>query len=188
MANHFETEMARPRELLAPSLLLLLAESPGHGYELMERLRPLGFDWGGPGPIYRDLRSLEDAGLITSDWFVSQSGPGRRVYEITPLGRESLDRSVAGVLGLQRLIAEYQARVSAIARPMPLAGNGAQKAEPVLPAGAARDATALSRRRRRMPAASATPASSRQAPSSRRDRAFGQADPNLGPDALRSGR
>lgn len=74
MENHFETEMGRPRELLVPSLLLLLAESPGHGYELMERLRPLGFDWGGPGPVYRDLRSLEDAGLVTSNWFVGQSG------------------------------------------------------------------------------------------------------------------
>ncbi|MDP1806166.1 MAG: PadR family transcriptional regulator, partial [Acidimicrobiales bacterium] len=113
MENHFETEMGRPRELLAPSLLLLLAESPGHGYELMERLRPVGFDWGGPGPIYRDLRSLEDAGLVTSNWFVGQSGPGRRVYEITAAGRESLDRSVAGVIGLQRLIAEFQTRLQA---------------------------------------------------------------------------
>ena len=114
MASHFETEMGRPRELLAPSLLLLLAEAPGHGYELMERLRPLGFDWGGPGPIYRELRIVEDAGLISSDWFVGRSGPGRRVYEITPSGRESLDRSVAGVLALQRLISEYQIRVQAI--------------------------------------------------------------------------
>lgn len=127
MANHFETEMGRTRELLAPSLLLLLAESPGHGYELMERLRPLGFDWGGPGPIYRELRSLEDAGLIASDWFVGQSGPVRRVYEITPSGRESLDRSVPGVFGLQRLIAEFQDRHGAIARPRPLAASGARR-------------------------------------------------------------
>lgn len=127
MANHFETEMGRPRELLAPSLLLLLAEAPGHGYELMERLRPLGFDWGGPGPIYRELRTLEDAGLIGSDWFVGQRGPGRRVYEITPSGRESLGRSVAGVLALQRLIAEYQVRVRAIARPTPLAAGRARR-------------------------------------------------------------
>jgi PadR family transcriptional regulator PadR len=130
VANHFETEMGRPRELLAPSLLLLLAESAGHGYELMERLRPLGFDWGGPGPIYRELRSLEDAGLITPGWFVGQSGPGRRVYEITPLGRESLDRSVAGIHGLQRLIAEYEVRARAIARPRPLAARGARRRQP----------------------------------------------------------
>ena len=104
MANHFEIEMDRPRELLGPTLLVLLAESPGHGYELMERLRPVGFDWGGPGPIYRELRSLEDAGHITSNWFLGQRGPGRPVYEITPSGRESLDRSVAGVLGLHRRV------------------------------------------------------------------------------------
>ena len=131
MANHFEIEMGRPRELLAPSLLLLLAEFPGHGYELMERLRPLGFDWGGPGPIHRDLHSLEDAGLIASDWVVGESGPGRRVYEITPSGRESLDRSVAGVLGLRRLVAEYQVRLRAIARPRPVA-TGARRRRRVL--------------------------------------------------------
>jgi PadR family transcriptional regulator PadR len=113
--------------MLAPSLLLLLAESAGHGYELMERLRPLGFDWGGPGPIYRELRSLEDAGLVSSDWFVGQSGPGRRVYEITPSGREALDRSVAGVAGLQRLIAEFQSRVAALAPTSRLAASGARR-------------------------------------------------------------
>lgn len=132
VANHFETEMGRPRELLAPSLLLLLAEAPGHGYELMERLRPLGFDWGGPGPIYRELRTIEDAGLISSDWFVGQSGPGRRVYAITPSGRESLDRSVAGVLALQRLISEYQVRFRAIAPPAALAAGKALRRRRVL--------------------------------------------------------
>ena len=60
MASDFEGDVAHPRALLAPCLLLLLAEAPGHGYELMERLKPLGFDWGGPGPIYRELRALEE--------------------------------------------------------------------------------------------------------------------------------
>ena len=95
MANHFETEMRRPRELLAPSLLLLLAESPGQGYELMEAQAS--------GAARIDLPSapvVQDAGLIAFDWSVGQSGPGRRVYEITPSGRDSLDRSAAGVLAL----------------------------------------------------------------------------------------
>ena len=65
MTEQFGTDVRRPRELLSPFLLLLLAESPGHGWDLMERLRPLGFDWGGPGPIYRDLRALEAASLIS---------------------------------------------------------------------------------------------------------------------------
>lgn len=46
MVGHdVEGEIAHPRALISPCLLLLLAEAPGHGYELMERLKPLGFDW-----------------------------------------------------------------------------------------------------------------------------------------------
>ncbi len=77
---------------------------------------PLGFDWNGPGPIYREMRLLEDLGLVTSDWAVGQTGPGRRVYAITPAGRESLDRSVVGVVGLQGLLAEYRSRLRRLTR------------------------------------------------------------------------
>ena len=83
----------------------------------MDRLNPLGFDWNGPGPIYRDLRALEAAGFIRSDWAVGTTGPGRRVYELTSAGRASLDRSVAGVVGLQTLVAEYLARVRRLPTP-----------------------------------------------------------------------
>ncbi len=87
MAEHFDGDLGPPRALLAPCLLLLLAESPGHGYELMERLKPLGFDWNGPGPIYRELRALEAANLVTSAWSAPKAGPVPRVYELTPAGR-----------------------------------------------------------------------------------------------------
>ena len=110
MAEVCDGEVARPRELVPACLLLLLAEAPGHGYELMERLKPLGFDWHGPGPIYRELRALEESGLVTSAWAVGRTGPGRRVYELTAAGRESLDRSEAGVVRLQQMLAEYVAR------------------------------------------------------------------------------
>lgn len=105
-----DSEVARPREMVPACLLLLLAESPGHGYQLMERLRPMGFDWHGPGPIYRELRALEESGLVTSSWAVGRTGPGRRVYELTPAGRESLDRSVTAVTTLQALLAEFVER------------------------------------------------------------------------------
>lgn len=135
MTDDFETEIGRPREFLAPCLLLLLAESPGHGYELMERLKPLGFDWNGPGPIYRELRSLEAAGLVRSSWFVGQAGPGRRVYEITPSGRKFLDRSIAAVAGLQGLIDEYLARFRALTARSPVSSPAAPppQAQPVSP-------------------------------------------------------
>ena len=48
-----------PKNFLRPCLLLLLREQPAHGYELLERLRPLGFGRDDPGGLYRALRSLE---------------------------------------------------------------------------------------------------------------------------------
>lgn len=117
------TEVARPRELVSLWLLLLLGEEPGHGYQLMERLKPLGFDWNGPGPIYRELRSLEESGLVKSTWDVGETGPGRRVYELTAAGRRSLERSAAGVAGLQALVAEYLARYRQLPPMSPRAGR-----------------------------------------------------------------
>ena len=139
MADHFDGELGPPRALLAPCILLLLAESPGHGYQLMERLKPLGFDWNGPGPIYRELRSLEAAGLVASAWSVPKAGPVPRVYELTPAGRQALERSAAGINDLQDLIAEYQARfrkVTAGARTPAAARASANGPPPAPPAPA----------------------------------------------------
>lgn len=82
-------EAARPRGLLGPCILLLLAEAPRHGYQLIGPLKVFGFDWGGPGPIYQELRKLFSAGLVRSVWEQS-GGPARRVYEPTETGITSL--------------------------------------------------------------------------------------------------
>ena len=130
MAEHLEGELGPPRALLAPCILLLLAESPGHGYQLMERLKPLGFDWNGPGPIYRELRSLEAANLVASAWSVPKAGPVPRVHELTPAGRKALERSAAGITDLQQLIAEYLARYRKVS------SGGRTEAPPAAPAPA----------------------------------------------------
>jgi PadR family transcriptional regulator PadR len=114
VGQDFEGDVAHPRALLAPCLLLLLAESPGHGYELMERLKPLGFDWGGPGPIYRELRSLENAGLVASAWSAPRAGPVPRVYELTAEGRKSLDRCADNVVELSGLLTQFLGRHRAL--------------------------------------------------------------------------
>lgn len=114
MGHDFESEVAHPRALLAPCLLLLLAEAPGHGYELMERLKPLGFDWGGPGPIYRELRSLEAAGLVASAWSAPRAGPVPRVYELTDDGRDALDRCAGKVVSLAALLNQFLGRHKAL--------------------------------------------------------------------------
>jgi len=114
VGQEFETDVAHPRALLAPCLLLLLAEAPGHGYELMERLKPLGFDWGGPGPIYRELRSLEGSELVASAWSAPRAGPVPRVYELTENGRRALDRCALNVVELTGLLSQFLGRHRAL--------------------------------------------------------------------------
>lgn len=71
-------------------LLLLLAEQPDHGYDLVSRLPALGFDGVDAATTYRALRGLERAGSVTSRWTPSNAGPARRVYRLTARGRTVL--------------------------------------------------------------------------------------------------
>jgi PadR family transcriptional regulator, regulatory protein PadR len=83
-----------PRNFVQPCLLLLLAESPEHGYGLLDRLRLLcGSDNDASG-VYRALRNLEHQGLVCSSWSTSTPGPARRMYRLTPQGSEALAESV----------------------------------------------------------------------------------------------
>jgi len=84
----------QPKNFLRPCLLLLLREHPAHGYDLLERLRPLGFNRDDPGRLYRALRALENDGLVRSVWEKSSAGPDRRMYELTRAGMEELHESV----------------------------------------------------------------------------------------------
>ena len=70
-------------------LLKLLADSPRHGYELIRLLEDqfLGRYAPSAGTIYPRLARLEAEGLVTH----SRQG-GRKVYAITPAGRDELAR------------------------------------------------------------------------------------------------
>jgi PadR family transcriptional regulator, regulatory protein PadR len=87
-----EPEPQLPKSFLRPCLLLLLRERPAHGYDLLERLEPLGFSRADPGGLYRTLRVLEAEGLVRSAWEPSSGGPDRRIYELTRAGMEELHR------------------------------------------------------------------------------------------------
>lgn len=80
----------QPKNFVRPCLLLLLAETPAHGYELMERLRPLGFQVNDPATVYKSLRQMEDEGILASRWDTSRRGPARRIYMVTPDGLDLL--------------------------------------------------------------------------------------------------
>ena len=44
--------------------------------------------------IYRALKRFEDLGLVETQWQVSEIGPNRRYFQLTPTGRELLRRFV----------------------------------------------------------------------------------------------
>ena len=73
-------------------LLALLAEEPGHGYDLNERLArlfPLPESLPDVSTVYRALGELEGQGAIRSSW-ADGAGGGRKVYELTDAGDDLL--------------------------------------------------------------------------------------------------
>jgi len=99
-----------PKNFLRPCLLLLLHESPAHGYDLRERLRPLGFSRDDPGRLYRALRALEAAGLVRSSWHHSTGGPDRRTYELTQAGEERLRDAAAELQTMHSILDTFLSR------------------------------------------------------------------------------
>ena len=53
------------------------------------------------GTVYPALRRLERAGLIAGTWSEA-GGRRRRVYELTPAGRRTLDRRAGDLAGVLR--------------------------------------------------------------------------------------
>src|SRR3954468_10069536 len=75
-------------------LLAVLADAPGHGYDLSRRLtqRSDG-ELGVPeGSLYPALHRLERGGLVESSWS-SGEGRRRRIYRLTASGRRAAERS-----------------------------------------------------------------------------------------------
>jgi DNA-binding PadR family transcriptional regulator len=101
------------RKFLRPSILLLLAEEPSHGYALLERLIELGVaDKRLPlSIVYRFLRDLEGEKLAVSDQVVEEGrGPARKVYRLTAKGWEDLGFWSEGMKSLNGFIFEFQNR------------------------------------------------------------------------------
>lgn len=74
-----------------PIILFLLAESPCHGYELMQKIAHTDL-WQDTPPdatgVYRVLRDMERRSLICSSVTAdSKAGMGKRVFSITDEGR-----------------------------------------------------------------------------------------------------
>jgi PadR family transcriptional regulator, regulatory protein PadR len=95
----------------AEPVLLLLLERKGqsYGYELASEL-PQHALTDSPieaGALYKTLRQLEENGCVCSHWDREGAGPAKRVYSLTPLGREHLDEWVVVLGRLSKSMARF---------------------------------------------------------------------------------
>jgi DNA-binding PadR family transcriptional regulator len=75
------------------AMLALLAKEPAHGYELRQRLASALGAVGevvNPGQVYVTLSRLERAGLVRGVQVAQSTAPDKKVYEVTPDGRDEV--------------------------------------------------------------------------------------------------
>lgn len=73
-------------------ILLLLARGEAHGGAIHSTLSDcLPHFQADTGAVYRALQQLEKDGAVASAWETPESGPARKVYQITTLGWGKLE-------------------------------------------------------------------------------------------------
>ena len=74
-----------------PALLGFLMSGPQHGYELHQQFQAeLGRVWQiGLSQLYAQLKQLAEAGQVTVETEAQSNRPARKVYHLTPAGREA---------------------------------------------------------------------------------------------------
>ena len=102
--------------LSQPTILTLLAanNNPMHGYIIVQQAANSPM-FGGKNPdatgIYRALKRMEQAGLVTSHWETPEEGSAKHLFELTDQGRNCLRRWIDALACYKLTIEEL--RVSA---------------------------------------------------------------------------
>ena len=83
--------------LLSFWLLLLLSQRKAYPYEMKEAITELSQNTisADENSIYRSLNRLSQSGVVESKMQASETGPDRRYFYLTELGRELLKRFIA---------------------------------------------------------------------------------------------
>jgi len=79
---------------IKPFILSILAGGESYGYEIIQRVKSLTggqIEWT-TSTLYPVLHSLENKGLLASEWQASEEGPRRKYYRLTAKGQKSLQR------------------------------------------------------------------------------------------------
>jgi PadR family transcriptional regulator PadR len=92
-------------------ILRILYENPMHGYRLLEELenRSFGCHRLEPGAIYTILRRMEARGLLKSAWKRNETGPDRRIYEVTEAGSDVLRDGLKTIVKRRALMDDLMA-------------------------------------------------------------------------------
>lgn len=108
----------RLNRLVEPAVLYLLATGQAtHGYEIITAANDLYLTDAviDAAAVYRVLRDLEDQGCVVSTWSTEGSGPARRVYQITDMGRQRLSEWVQLIERRAQQMQEFAERYRASA-------------------------------------------------------------------------
>jgi DNA-binding PadR family transcriptional regulator len=108
-----------PLTHLSYFLLLVLADGPGHGYGLVQRIRERSADLVNPGTgsFYSILQKTVEAGLVVEQKPQAGNGARGRTYALRPLGRRVLAAEAAR---LETLAADTRRKLM---RPAPQGGS-----------------------------------------------------------------
>ena len=93
--------------MVQPAVVTVLAGGALHGYRVVQRLAKtplLGGSRPDPTGVYRMLRIMEKRGFVVASWDLSGSGPAKRLYRLTPEGRQCLGRWVKTLTDYHRAI------------------------------------------------------------------------------------
>ncbi|HEX5164251.1 MAG TPA: PadR family transcriptional regulator [Thermomicrobiales bacterium] len=117
------------------TLLALLAEGSGHGYELKQAIEQT-FGDAMPqiniGQVYTTLGRLERDGLVASAHVAQAGRPDKRVYELTEMGREEVRRWLAEPVNGPRLKDEFFTKLVLARLPGVAALNGGTDARALI--------------------------------------------------------
>jgi len=103
-----------PQGTLDLLILKVVALGPVHGYAVAQRLQQVTRDvvQVPQGSLYPALHRLENRGLLSSDWKVTDTGREAKYYQLTRKGRTQLEmetadwRRLAGAVGLVLKLSE----------------------------------------------------------------------------------
>ena len=102
----FQKELSAGTVALVLLAVLAQADEPLYGYQIAKRQEPRagGALSGEQRAVYPVLRNLSAAGLLKGQVEPSVSGPPRRYYRITPLGRAVFEEWSANWTATRRFV------------------------------------------------------------------------------------